>query len=145
MTDLLFIVLILIFAIIGLTVIVAADEWQWSHDHKMIFATAVLGILAVICLHGSIQYESLNKEAEMPSRSADYTEVDALLDEVRTDNKTIYFDDEFQILVYKYLLKYTREGKYETVNNPEMDDILRKAKEAIVHDKGRETLPAADD
>jgi hypothetical protein len=31
---------------------------------------------------------------------------------------------------YKYLLKYTREGKYETVNNPEMDDILRKAREA---------------
>ena len=64
------------------------------------------------------------------------TQVDKLLNEIRTDDKTIYFDDEFQVLVYKYLLKYTREGKYELREgvDPELDNILKKAREEIVHD-----------
>ena len=60
-----------------------------------------------------------------PSAPGD-TMVDKMMDEVRMDDKGNYTDDEVQILVYKYLLKYTREGRYEVIDENEKK-LLREA------------------
>jgi hypothetical protein len=139
--DWIFIVLLCLFGFIGICVICAEDKSEWSPDHKLIFTAVCIGLIVVIIFRA----KTLPTAEDMPTTMMTDTEVDRLLDEVRTDEKTIYFDDEFQVLVYKYLLKYTREGKYETQNNPELDDILKKAREEIVHDKGRTTSPETND
>jgi len=139
----LYLVTLLSFCFVGICLIATTEPGQkWRIDQRLIFLSILIGIAALVKMHLVVNY---TYEPEMPSTMMTDTEVDRLLDEVRTDDKTIYFDDEFQILVYKYLLKYTREGKYETQNDPEMDDILRKVREEVIHDKGGTESTTVDD
>lgn len=110
--TMLFIFLLIIFSFIGVCATCNEREEKWSIAGKLIFVAVYLGILALICLFG--RYGYFNR-IEQPDAPGD-TQVDKFLDEIRNDDKTIYFDDEIQILVYKYMLKYTREGKYEMVD-----------------------------
>lgn len=126
----LIIILLILISFIGICVMCSEQDGKWRPENKLIFAAVLLALLSLTMLKARI-----DPQTDIEPYAPGDTQVDKLLDEVRTDNKTIYFDDEFQILVYKYLLKYTREGKYETKNDPEMDDILRKARDAKVHDK----------
>ena len=139
----LYLLIVVLFGFIGICVLaVTSYTGKWKIEHILIFAAVSLGLIAIFNLHFLVTHR---EEPEMPSTMMTDTEVDALLKEVRYDDKTIYFDDEFQILVYKYLLKYTKEGKYETQNDPELDDILRKAREAMVHDEDGTASTTVDD
>ena len=69
----------------------------------------VLGLACIIRLYIFIAEEPVKN----PSTGFGDTEVDRMLDYIKSDGEDIYTEDEVLHIVYKYLKKYTREGKYE--------------------------------
>lgn len=116
------IILLCLISFIGICIICSENDKNWRVENKLIFAAVCLSLICLIM----IKVGTESNMVRQPDSAGD-TQVDKLLDEVRGDNKTIYFDDEFQVLVYKYLLKYTREGKYE-VSDEEQKKLIDKAK-----------------
>ena len=90
---------------------------------KMIIIDVFICMILLFHLHIKVEGDGQEK---MPSTGFSDTEVDRMLDEIRNDDVNLYSDRDFQILVYKYLLKYTREGKYE-VTDEKQKEMLREA------------------
>ena len=118
-----FILLMSFLGFIGICILVTEEEGKWTLKGKMIIVAVFCSMILLFVLHIEVQGD---KQEEMPSTGFGDTEVDRMLDEVRSDRRMLYNDEEVQVLVYKYLLKYTREGKYE-VTDEEQKRILREA------------------
>lgn len=52
-------------------------------------------------------------------------EVDDLIMEIRSDDDSEYSDDDIQILIFKHLLPYCNQGKYENLNEYDADLVRR--------------------
>ena len=118
-----FILLMIFICFIGICILMTEEEDRWTLKGKMIIVDVFICMILLFVLHMEVQGD---KQEEMPSTGFGDTEVDRMLDEVRSDRRMLYNDEEVQVLVYKYLLKYTREGKYE-VTDEEQKRILREA------------------
>ena len=102
-----FLLAIGVIALAGL-VIVPYSKTEDKARYLAVFLL-VLGMACVIRLYIFIA----DQPVKNPSTGFGDTEVDRMLDYIKSDGEDIYTEEEVLHIVYKYLKKYTREGKYE--------------------------------
>lgn len=98
-------------ALAGLVIVPARETFEDKRYglKKLAIFLLVLGLACIIRLYIFIADEPVKN----PSTGFGDTEVDRMLDFIKADGEDIYTEDEVLHIVYKYLYKYTREGKYE--------------------------------
>lgn len=98
-------------ALAGLVIVPAREAFEDKRYglKKLAIFLLVLGLACIIRLYIFIAEEPVKN----PSTGFGDTEVDRMLDYIKSDGEDIYTEDEVLHIVYKYLKKYTREGKYE--------------------------------
>ncbi|MBP5326080.1 MAG: hypothetical protein J6Y86_11375 [Pseudobutyrivibrio sp.] len=98
-------------ALAGLVIVPAREAFEDKRYglKKLAIFLLVLGLACIIRLYIFIA----DQPVKNPSTGFGDTEVDRMLDYIKSDGIDIYTEDEILGIVYKYLKKYTREGKYE--------------------------------
>lgn len=126
--DILLIFLLILVCIIGFATMCLSDK------EKTVRTILVLAVFATMVNIIAILFKIHPDKANMARVD---TEVDKLIFEIRNDSCETYSDEDVQVIIFKYLLPYCKQGKYDNLDAYDRE-LVRRARNSPPIVKGGE-------